>query len=112
MSYTREEWVNGALEELGVVGSGQEASAEDAQTVDRHVNSVINDLVTRSVWSIGDPDTIDDGAYNHLCVILAQVVARKFGQEPSEQARLMAENRLRELGAETLSYQPLAVDYF
>lgn len=112
MAYTREQWVNGALQELGVVGAGQTASAEDAKAVDDRIPSVMDDLAIRSVWVVGDPDQIDAAAYNHLVLILAQAVARQFGMAPSEEIRLLSEARLRHLRAEDLSGQAQQANYY
>lgn len=112
MPYSREQWVLGALQELSVVGAGQTPSAEDAKTVDDRIQSVISDLSIRAVWSIGNPDSIDDQAYNHLCIILAQAVASQFGIAPDEMARVMAEGRLKELRRPVDAGDPIRALYF
>lgn len=110
--YTREQWILGALQELGVVGAGQSASAEDAKTVSDRIDSLIADLAIRSVWIVGSTDHIDAEAFNHLCILLAQVVAGQFGQQGDESVRLLAEARLRHLKQQDLSGQPQQTDYF
>jgi hypothetical protein len=109
---TREELVNRALEELGVVGAGQTAAAEDYAVVDDAVEPVMSDLATRDVWVWGDPDEYDEDAFEHLAVLLANAKARPFGKEPSEEIRIMAERRLRQLAPYVLSGQAQIVDYF
>lgn len=112
MTHTREQLATRALNKLGVVGAGQTAAAEDLAVVDDSLDSIMSDLATRGVWVWGDPDAIDDDAFEHLAVILANANATEFGEPEDEQKRLMAEARLRQLQVTFLSGQPLAVDYY
>lgn len=114
MAYSREQLVLGALKELGVVGAGQTASAEDAQTIDERINAVMADLAKRNVWVWGDPDQIDDAAYNHLVTILANSVgiARQFGLPSDDTVRIYAETRLKELRAVQDAGDPIVAEYF
>lgn len=109
---SREELVNRALEELGVIAAGQAAEPEDAILIDREIEPILSDLATRQVYHWGDPDNIDDDAFVHLAVLLANSRARSFGTVPDERVRLMAEGRLRQLELVTLSGQPQQVEYF
>lgn len=109
---TRQQLVIRALQKLKVLAAGQTPSAEDAKLVDDEIVPVLSDLNTRSVYPFGDPDQIEDEAFVHLADVLANSVAADFGREQSEETRLLAERRLRELGAQTLSGQALQVDYF
>lgn len=110
--YSREQLVFLALEELGVPGAGQTPSAEDAATVNNKLNSVMDDLAERGIWTWGDPDQIADAAAIHIAVCLAQASSRSFGQPKDENARLLAESRLRQLNILTLSGQPQQTEYF
>jgi len=112
MTKSREQLVARALAELGVVGAGQAGNAEDTASVDSEVIPVLDDLAGRNIFHHGDPDQIPDDAFVHLSVVLAQSTARQFGLEPDENRRLLAESRLRQLRANILSFQPLAVEYF
>ncbi len=112
MTKTRNELVNRALKELGVVGSGQTAEAEDFDEIDDAVEPVMSDLATRDIWVWGNPDEYDDDAFDHLAVLLANARARAFGVQPDEQKRLLAEARLRGLKPTLLSGQPQPIEYF
>lgn len=112
MTYSREKLVLLALEEMGIPGSGQTASAEDRKTVDDKLNSVMDDLAERNIFTWGDPDQTPDSAAIHLAVIMAQASARSFGLPKDEPTRLLAEARLRELKAVILSGQPQQSDYY
>lgn len=109
---TREELVTRTLQKLKVLAAGQTPSAEDAQVVDNEIIPVLSDLATRDIYHFGDPDQIEDEAFVHLADVLAQSVAADFGRDQDESMRILAENRLRRIQAETLSYQPLRVEYF
>src|SRR5690606_11929566 len=112
MSKTREQLVLRCLQKLKVVAAGQQPSAEDAQVVDDMVEPVLAELSARSVYAYGDPDKIEDECFEHLATVLAQTCADDFGLAGDDGMRLRAENRLREIGAETLSYQPMQGEYF
>jgi hypothetical protein len=88
---SRQALVKRALRKLKVLAAGQTPSAEDAKLVD---------------------DEIEDDAFVHLAEILANSVAGDFVRDSDENVRLMAEARLRELYAETLSGQTLKVEYY
>lgn len=112
MTKTREELIARALRKLGVVGAGQSPSAEDSAAVDEEIEPVMADLAVRGIYAWGDPDEIDDEAFVHLATILGNSVANDFGKPESEEARLMAESRLKLLDVKTMSGQPLKVDYY
>jgi len=109
---TRAELVARALSELGVVGSGQTASAEDTQTVDNEVEPMFDNLAQRNVFQWGDPDQIDDNAFVFLARWLANSIGRPFGVTPDEQLRLSLEQNLREVKPVFLSGQRQTADYF
>jgi hypothetical protein len=112
MAYSREALVLLALEELGVPGAGQTPSAEDKATIDNKLNSVMDDLALRNIYTWGDPDETPDAAAIHLAVIMAQASARSFGQMADEGRRLMAEARLTALRQTILSGQPQQVEWY
>lgn len=112
MTKTRQQLVNRALRMLGALPAGQAANADDYQNVDDTLEAVMSDLATRDIWQWGDPDQIDDDAFEHLAGIMKQANARDFGIEPDEQARLLLESRLRQLNLTFLSGQPQTAEYY
>lgn len=118
MSMTREQFVNRALRKLGALATGQAADPEDYAAVDGTVQAVMSDLATRDIFQWGDPDQIDDDAFEHLATILAIANARDFGGAqiepplPNEETRKLAESRLRQLRLTFLSGQPQTTEYF
>ena len=112
MTKSREELVTRTLAKLKVVAAGQQPSAEDAQVVDDMVEPTLAELSARSIYAYGDPDQIEDECFEHLATVLAQTCAEDFGVTGDPGKRRLAENTLREIGAETLSGQPVKSDYF
>lgn len=115
---SREELVYRALSKLKVLAAGQTPAAEDYAVVDNDLEPVLSDLSTRNIYPYGDPDQIEDNAFVHLAVCLAVSTSGDFSgvqidpQMSNEQLRLLAESRLRELTAQTLSGQPQRVEYY
>ena len=112
MFKTREQLVLRALLELGIPGAGQAPSAEDAKVVDDEVGPVLSDLAKRGVYNYGDPDKIDEDAFVHLAVILANSVSAHFGQPQDEAVRVYREARLRDLNYYLAPSRPIRVQYF
>jgi hypothetical protein len=112
MSKTQEELINRALEELGVLASGQTASAEDSAVIRNAISPVMSDLATRDIYTWGDPDVFEDDAFDHLGVILANARARVFGQQQDEQVRVLAESRLKQLRPAITSGSRQTAEYF
>jgi hypothetical protein len=112
MTQSREDLVNRALRNNGALPTGQAAAPEDYDVVDEMLEPVMSDLATRNIWQWGDPDQIDDDAFEHLAVLLANATAPDFGRQKDDQVRLNAEARLRALNQTFLSGQPQQTDYF
>lgn len=112
MTYSLQQLIALALDEFGIPGAGQTASAEDVAKVNERVNSVMDDLARRDVWHWGDPDQIEDAAALHLAVILANATAGAFDRPSDDQKRNMAESRLRLLDRPILTGQPVRSEYF
>lgn len=111
----REDLVNAALSICYADGgSGQSADPEDFQFVNERVPVILGSLSSRNVYPYGDPDQIEEDAFEYLSICLAnmQSVSRRFGSAVDNGAVSDAETKLREITAETLSYQPLKAEYF
>lgn len=101
-----------ALQKVKVLAAGQAPAAEDVKVVDDLIVPLLSDLSIRDIYQFGDPDKIEDEAFEHLATILASAIAPDFGQASDEQVRLLAESRLRAVQAQSLSYQPAQAEYF
>jgi hypothetical protein len=109
---TREQLIARTLRKLGAIGAGQAPSPEDAQAIDDSIGPVMSDLMARGVYAWGDPDQIEEDAYEHLAELLAEACAEDFGKMRDEGKRMAAETRLRQLDVQMLSGQPLRAEYF
>jgi hypothetical protein len=112
MSKSRQELIERALQELGVVSAGQTAAAEDAALVEAEIDPVMSDLATRNVWQWGDPDEFEEDAFIHLAKLIGNSLARAYGVQPDEAKRLYCEGRLRLLSTVVLSGQPQRAEYY
>src|SRR5690606_24761624 len=112
VSKTRAELVTRALEKIRVVGSGQTASAEDAQLVDKIVDPLMEDLAARGIFQWGDEDDLPEAAFEHLAWLLGNLAAPDFGKPEDDAKRRMMEARLRLLDSATLSGEPVRAEYF
>jgi Tfp pilus assembly protein PilW len=110
---TRNDLVNQALRNLGVLAAGQTADAEDFQAADGHVDQVIASLSARDIVTVDDDDWFDP-----LAVLVADDAAMEFGlpgvpaSSSDPNPVLDAENRLRLMVRGRPTYEPLKVDYF
>lgn len=112
MTKTREDLIARALKKLGAVGAGQAPEPEDATELDESIEPMMSDLAQRSIYAWGDPDQIEDAAFEHLAELLANNNARLFGKQADEGMRRMAEMRLKLLDTQVLSGQPLKAEYY
>ncbi len=112
MTKTREQLIDRALLELGVVAAGQVANAEDSAVIEAAIDPVMAELSSRGVYNYGDPDSFEDDAFDMLAVCLANARAVAFGKAEDESARTRAETRLRLLNGVYRSGQPLKAEYF
>jgi hypothetical protein len=116
---TRSDLVTRALQILGAVATGQNPAAEDTQLVDDQVDSIVEEMASKGIYSF-DPDAIPLEAFQALAVVLADAVAADFGQSGGQRApdaggsnpydRAIASLRL--ITAQRPTGSVLAVDYF
>lgn len=115
MTKSREDLVNLALSLCYADGgSGQDADPEDFNFVNNLVPSVLSSLDARKVYPYGDVDEIEDAPFTYLatCLAFTPAVAGRFGASIDQAAVMEAERMLREINAETFSYQTAKNLYF
>ena len=110
MVLTKALLVQEVLEDLVATGAGQTASPEDAAAVERRFGSTCEDLFRRAICNVFDEEDIPAEYYNHLIVILRNVVAPKFGGTDDEAQRLRAEDALRHISRQGQRRNRLKVD--
>lgn len=112
MAKSKQQLIERSLQEIGVLVSGQAASAEDAKTVSDEIGPVLSKLASRDVYSFGDPDATDDEAFIPLAVIIGNSVAKSFGMEKDLVEILRAEAELRDINFVEPRGIPQDVEYF
>jgi hypothetical protein len=112
MALGRENLVRTVAERLGVPGDGQAPFAEDADKIRDALDGVAEDLVGRGVVDYIDLDDIERPAYLHLADVIAARLAPQFGMPQDLGAVMLAETRLRSLGAMPVSYEPALIDFY
>jgi hypothetical protein len=115
---TRNDLVNQALRNLGVLAAGQTADAEDFQAADGHIDQVIASLSARDIVTVDDDDAIPAEWFDPLAVLVADDAAMEFGlagvpaSPGAANPVLSAENSLRLMVRGRPTYEPLKVNYF
>lgn len=112
---TRRDLVDAALENLGVLASGQVAEQEDIARVNARVETTIDDLRARDVIYIPDADEFDPEIFEDLAVCLANTCRLAFGLAENPRlpaAVLRAEDNLRTKSAQGPVYSVLKTVYY
>lgn len=119
MSRTRNDLVNEALANLGILAAGQNANAEDFEAVDGKVDALKAWLEATDVVTIDEIDEIPDEIFNQLAVLLADDSALMFGLPgvPSKQGdpippRLRAIDDIRLVEYARPTYQIQKTEYY
>ena len=117
MPRTRADLVLEALENLGGVGVGQTAGAEELGRIDEKIPSIVSTLAGTRVFYLADLDNIPDAAFAPLAMVVAYECRGKFGVTGDELAALQADNErsiatLRQIRTQSPSYLPARGQYF
>jgi len=100
MAETKTQIINRALRSLGPMGSGQEASAEDAKDIGDLFAPMLRTLDAKGVLDFYDPDngTKDEWATD-IAFLLAMASGDMFGVTPDAEAVAATEARLQFMGS-------------
>jgi hypothetical protein len=115
---TRNDLVNEALANLGILAAGQDPAAEDFQAVDGKVDALVAWLEAVDIIDIDDIDQIVPEWFGPLAVLLADEAALMFGLpgvphpqgEPDPTVVAIDKLRLTTYGRPT--YERLRGEYF
>jgi Tfp pilus assembly protein FimV len=110
MALTKAQLIQEVLEDLVATGAGQTATAEDTAAVERRFGPACEDLFRRNICDVFDEDDIPAEYFNHLVVIVRNVVAPKFGGADDEAQRLRAEEALRHISRQNQPRRKLKID--
>ena len=95
MTQTKAQLILQTLQEMNVLGAGQDAPAEDYQAVEDRIQPLLDDLSARNVIYVPDVDAIDNSQFPYLVQLLAQFCSPKFEKQMDASVITFAENRLR-----------------
>lgn len=109
---TRDQLIQRALKELGVLLPGEAASAEDYDTVDDLIDPMVAELSAKSVYDVNDIDQIENEIFVPLSRILANIAGPEFGQAINDDAIKRDEGILRVIGSSRPSYEKQRGEYF
>jgi hypothetical protein len=120
MPRTRQDWVNEALMDLGIVAAGQTADAEDFDAVDGKVDGLVAWLEAgpNPILNFDDPSVIPDEWFNDLAVLLADRACYMFGLAGLPVAQnnpnpvQKAIDNLRFVTYSGPTFEPLKAEYF
>ena len=115
MAKTRIELVHRGLKNLGVLPQGQTPSAEEFNSVDDLVDSVIEDLIARDIYYLQDADAVPEEAFMPLGHVLAWASAAEFGSQADAALAALAQKAeidLKKIQSTRPTYQVLAANYF
>ncbi len=107
---TNQQLVVRALRILGVVGTGQEPSAENVQTIGELVEPMFARLEALDIAQAPAVDQIPDDAFEPFAILLAQEAAIDFGAARDEGAAVRATDDLKMLSREAAVSPFLSTD--
>ena len=118
LTRTRNDLVNEALANLGILAAGQNAAAEDFEAVDGKIDAMVAWLEAVNIVDVDDIDAIPAEWFNPLAVLLADEAALMFGLsgvphpqgEPDPTIVAIDKLRLTTYGRPT--YERLKQEYF
>lgn len=109
---TRQELVERALANLGVLPSGQTPSVEDYNVVDGQVEGVFGELSAKGILTVPDYDNIPQELQSLLSSLLANDAGPKFGVPSDEKMQVIWENQIRMIVRGRPTGEVLQTEYF
>src|SRR5262245_57147256 len=115
---TRNDLVNEALMNLGVLAAGQTPAAEDFEAVDGKVEALVAYLEEAEILDIDTIEEIEPEWFGPLAVLLADDAALEFGlpgvppSQSNPQPVQAAIDKLRLVTYGRPTYEPLKTEYF
>ena len=113
--YNRTDLVHQTLRELGVLPEGQPVPFELYNSVDRHVNGVIEELRDRRIAWIDSPDVIEQKFFIPLALILADRCKSVFGRAGDQGLKADADDAegiLQQMTQAGPNFDPLEITDF
>jgi hypothetical protein len=109
---TRPELIDGVLKELGVLGVGQAASAEDVDAIDGLIDPALADLEGQEVIRLQDSDEFPLTVFNQLVHYIAELAAPGYGRPANEGVKQLAMQQMRVAARGGPTYETMHSEYF
>jgi hypothetical protein len=109
---TRDQLIERAGINLGLVQPGEALSTEDYATLDNLVDPLIEQLSADNVVYIDDADAVAVRVFIPLAAVLANFAGPSFGSPINDQAMLRDTNTLKRINASGPFYTPQEGHYF
>lgn len=109
---TREQLIERAGINLGLVQPGEALSSEDHDTLDNLVDPLLSQMAADNIAYIDDPDSIDVAIFIPLASVLANYAGPSFGSPINDQAMSRDQGTLRRIGSTRPLYTPLETEYY
>lgn len=107
---TREELVDEAAQNIGIVSNGMSLSAEDSARIDAKIDPLIARLSSDGICNVDDDDAIPSAWFAAIGRILANICGPAYGSPINREAMLADERELRRTTAVRPSYEVSKVE--
>jgi len=111
-TFTRRQLIDQAAFKLGALSVGQVLSAEDLTALNDTASMLFDQLSEDNILTIGDDDAINASWCPYLATLIANLAAPDYGQQSSNDVKVINESILRRLVRGTETYEPQTTDYF
>lgn len=108
---TRQDLIERAATELGILPANATLSDEDKTTIDNLVDPLLSELAV-SLIAIADSEAIPSEYFLPVARLLANEAAPSFGQPYSEDVKRINERMLRRLASTRPTREPVKAEYF
>jgi hypothetical protein len=112
LTKTRDELIERAATDLGLVQPGEALSSEDHDTLDNLVDPLIAQLNADRIVYIQDADDINVDVFLPLASLLANQAGPAFGSPINDAALMRDHATLRRINSADPTYEVMKADYF
>jgi hypothetical protein len=109
---TRPELIDAVLKELGVLGVGHAASAEDVDAVDGLIDAALADLEGQEVIRLADSDEFPLTIFNQLVHYITELAAPGYGRAGNIGVMEIAKQQMRVAARGGPTYEVMRSEYF
>lgn len=112
LSKTRNQLIERAAKDLGIIEPGETLATEDRETFDGLVDPLLAQLSAEGIVYIQDDEQIENEYFLPLARLLANIAGPDFGSPINEPAKLADERLLRRMTGAKASNEPMKAVYY